>query len=253
MKVTLLGTGTSQGIPVVACECDICTSENPKDKRLRCSVLIETQGRTLVIDSGPDFRYQMLRAGVKHLDGIIFTHSHKDHIAGLDDVRAFNFRQKSEINIYADRLTLDQIRSEFYYAFEEIKYPGVPEIRTIEIDTAAFEIEGIRIQPILVYHHLMPVLGFRLGNFAYVTDAKTIPEESLSLLQNLDILIINALRIQPHIAHFNLEEALRMVEILKPRKTYFTHISHLLGKHEDMNLILPEGIELAYDGLNFTL
>lgn len=234
---------------MVACNCLVCTSTDPKDKRLRCSVLIETDHLSVVIDTGPDFRYQMLRQKVQKLDAVLITHSHKDHIGGLDDIRAFNFRQKKELPVYGDFHSLQQIKKEFYYAFEEIKYPGVPEIHAIEITEAAFSIQDIKIVPIRVYHHKMPVLGFRIGDFAYLTDAKTIPEESIQKLQNLDTLILNALRIQPHISHFNLEEALAMVKILKPKRAYFTHISHLLGKHEEINAQLPANIELAYDGL----
>ena len=249
MKITLLGTGTSQGVPVVACQCNICISEDNRDKRLRCSVLIEIQGKTIVIDTGPDFRYQMLRAQVMQLDAVLLTHQHKDHIAGLDDVRAFNFKQKEEMCVYADKNTIEQVHTEFYYAFEQHKYPGVPEIQTIEINEQAFEVQGIQVMPVLVMHHLLPVMGFRIGNFAYVTDAKTIPPHSMDKLKGLDVLVLNALRMQSHVSHFNLDEALQMVEILKPQKTYFTHISHLLGRHEDVSKLLPKHVELAYDGL----
>jgi phosphoribosyl 1,2-cyclic phosphate phosphodiesterase len=253
VTITLLGTGTSQGVPVVACNCDVCISEDYRDKRLRCSVLIENQGKTFVIDTGPDFRYQMLRAQVMQLDAVLLTHQHKDHIAGLDDVRAFNFKQKNEMCVYADQNTLEQVRSEFYYAFAQKKYPGVPEIKTIEIDEHPFDIHGIKFIPVKVMHHLLPVLGFRIDNFAYITDAKTIPPHSIEKLKNLDVLVLNALRIQSHIAHFNLDEALEMVEILKPKRTYFTHISHLLGRHANISKMLPDHVQLAYDGLTLEL
>lgn len=248
MKITLLGTGTSQGVPVIACDCAVCLSENPKDKRLRSSVMLETQGKTLVIDTGPDFRQQMLREQVNRVDAVLMTHSHKDHIAGLDDVRAFNFRHNYDMPVYGDYHTLQQIKSEFYYAFEAVKYPGVPEIQLHEIDDRPFRVENIEIQPIRVFHHKMPVMGFRIENFAYITDAKTIPPESIALLQDLDVLVLNALRIKPHVSHFNLEEALEMVTTLKPARAYFTHISHLLGTHDHITPALPEGVHLAYDG-----
>ncbi len=253
MKITLLGTGTSQGVPVIACECEVCTSPDPKDNRLRCSVLVEMEGLSIVIDTGPDFRYQMLRQKVAQLDAVLITHSHKDHIGGLDDIRAFNFRQQKELPVYGDAGSIQQIKTEYYYAFEKIKYPGVPEIRAIEIDEEPFQIQNVTFTPIKVFHQFMPVLGFRIGEFAYITDAKTIPESSIEKLQNLDVLILNALRIQPHISHFNLEEALEMVEKLKPKKAYFTHISHLLGKHEAISKQLPANVYLAYDGLSLAL
>jgi len=253
LKVTLLGTGTSQGVPVIACDCQVCLSNDKRDKRLRTSALIEIQGKTFVIDTGPDFRYQMLRENIQSLDAVILTHQHKDHIAGLDDVRAFNFKQKSEICVYADAHTLNQVHSEFYYAFEELKYPGVPQIKTVEINENPFLLQGIPVQPVRVLHHKMPVLGYRIGNFAYLTDVKTIPDYSLGFLQGLEVLVLNALRIQPHISHLNLKEALEMVDILKPEKTYFTHISHLLGKHAEIEAGLPSGVALGYDRLQIEL
>lgn len=253
MKITFLGTGTSQGVPVVACSCPVCASVDAKDKRLRCSILVESGDLSLVIDTGPDFRYQMLRQNVQKLDAVLITHSHKDHIGGLDDIRAFNFRQKKDMPVYGEEASLEQIRKEFYYAFETVKYPGVPEIQTIAITEDPFQIGSLPIIPVRVFHHKMPVLGFRMGNFAYITDAKTIPESSLDKLRGLDILVLNALRIQPHISHFNLEEALEMASRIQARQTWFTHISHLLGTHSEISSLLPEGVHLAYDGLHFIL
>jgi phosphoribosyl 1,2-cyclic phosphate phosphodiesterase len=215
--------------------------------------MVEVADKTLVIDTGPDFRQQMLREKVKRVDAVLMTHAHKDHIAGLDDIRAFNFRHKKDMPVYGDYHTLKQIQSEFYYAFEAVKYPGVPEIRLHEIDDRPFEVENLHIQPVRVLHHKLPVLGFRIGNFAYITDAKTIPPESIALLKDLDILVLNALRIQPHVSHFNLEEALAMTRLLRPAQTYFTHISHLLGKHERISELLPDGVHLGYDGQILTL
>jgi phosphoribosyl 1,2-cyclic phosphate phosphodiesterase len=249
LKATFLGTGTSQGVPVIACECAVCASADARDKRLRVSMLIEVSGKTFVIDSGPDFRYQMLRAGVKHLDAIIFTHEHKDHIAGLDDIRAFNYRQQSELNVYAHKRVQAALLREFHYAFEEFKYPGVPLIAMQEIENKPFEIQGVQIVPIEVMHYLLPVLGFRIGDFTYITDAKTIAEEEREKIKGSEVLVINALQKERHISHFTLEEAIAIAEELGAEQTYFTHISHKLGRHEDISQELPPGISLAYDGL----
>lgn len=253
MKITFLGTGTSQGVPVIACDCPVCISEDTKDIRLRSSILVEWGGFTIVVDTGPDFRQQMLRAKVKKLDAILFTHKHKDHTAGLDDIRAFNFRQAQAIPIYADSLTINGIQQEFSYIFDAIKYPGIPQIEINVIGHNPFYIKELPITPIPVMHHKMPVLGFRFQNFAYVTDANYIPPASLELLQGLDVLVLNALRHEKHISHFTVTEAVEQVEALKPQKAYLTHISHLLGKHEAENKRLPPNIQLAYDGLELYL
>lgn len=253
MKATFLGTGTSQGVPVIACDCQVCTSADARDKRLRVSMLIEVSGKTFVIDSGPDFRYQMLRAGVKHLDGILFTHEHKDHVAGLDDIRAFNYRQQSALNVYAHKRVQTALLREFYYAFEEFKYPGVPLITMKEIDNNPINIEGIDILPIEVMHHLLPVLGFRIGNFTYITDAKTIAEKEREKIQGSEVLVINALQKERHISHFTLDEAVKIAGELGAKQTYFTHISHKLGRHTDISKELPKGVALAYDGLAIEL
>lgn len=249
VTVTFLGTGTSQGVPVIACDCPVCTSNDPKDKRLRTSVLIEVDGKTIAIDAGPDFRQQMLREKVKQLDAIIFTHEHKDHIAGLDDVRAFNFKTKKPIDIYATENVQKALNREFHYAFAEKKYPGVPQMNLITIDNNPFEIDGTLITPIQVLHYKMPVLGFRIKNFTYITDANSISETEKKKIEGTDLLVLNALRKEKHISHFTLEEAIALSNEFKPQTTCFTHISHLMGKHAAVAQELPEGMELAYDGM----
>lgn len=253
MKVTFLGTGTSQGVPVITCECEVCRSSNPKDNRLRSSVLIEYQNKSFVIDIGPDFRQQMLHEKVKHLDFVLLTHEHKDHTAGLDDIRAFNHYQKENINVYANKNTCSAIRAEFAYAFCEDKYPGVPDIHLCEINHQAFKAKNIYIQPINAIHCKLPVLGFCIGNMAYITDANAIAEEEIHKLDNLDLLIINALGNKHHHSHFNLAEALEVVERVKPKQSFFTHISHVMGLHEEVNKTLPPYAQLAYDGLTIEL
>ncbi|WP_026950180.1 MBL fold metallo-hydrolase [Algoriphagus mannitolivorans] len=253
MKVKFLGTGTSQGVPVITCDCEVCTSVDFRDKRFRSSVYVEIDQVSLVIDTGPDFRMQMLRAGVKKLDAILFTHEHKDHTAGLDDIRPFNFRQQKDMPIFGRKNVLEQIRKEFSYVFSANKYPGVPQIEQIEIDENPFHINGISIIPIPVFHYKLPVLGFRIGDFSYITDANHIPEESFKLLEGTEILVLNALQNEPHISHFTLEEAVVQAQKIGAHKTYFTHISHKLGLHEKVCQDLPEGIQLAYDGLELTL
>lgn len=253
MKITFLGTGTSQGIPVIACDCGVCTSVDERDNRLRVSVLIEEAGKVLVIDTGPDFRYQMLRAKVTHLDGILVTHEHKDHIAGLDDVRAFNFRQQANMQVYATRRVQDALRREFHYAFDEFKYPGVPLIELREITGEPFEAEGIRVTPIEVMHHRLPVMGFRIGDFTYITDAKTVSAAEREKIRGSKVLVINALMRDHHISHFTFEEAVAFAREMAVPQTYFTHISHRLGRHADVQEELPYGIGLAYDGLVIVL
>lgn len=250
MRVTFLGTGTSQGVPVIACHCPVCQSSDKKDNRLRSSILLEYNGHHVVIDTGPDFRYQMLRQRVDRLDAVLMTHSHKDHVAGLDDVRAYNYQQQQSIPIYANKATHDALRKEFYYAFSEYRYPGVPQLELEEIHAAqAFELYGESIMPIEVMHFKMPVLGFRIGDFAYITDAKTISEESFELLAGVKVLVLNALQKEPHISHLTLEEALEVAKRIAPEKTYFTHISHRFGKHQDIQKELPDDIYVAFDNL----
>ena len=250
MIITFLGTGTSQGVPALACDCEVCTSADARDKRLRSSILLEGEGKVIVIDSGPDFRYQMLRAKVKHLDAIVFTHEHKDHIAGLDDIRGFNYKQKGPVEVYADLNVQKALKREFFYIFEEFKYPGMPQLNlhTINKDDK-FNIGGISFAPIEVMHYILPVLGFRINDFTYITDAKTIADKEKEKINGTKILVINALQKQNHISHFTLEEAITFAQEIGAEKTYFTHISHRLGKYMDIKKELPAGIELAYDGL----
>lgn len=250
MKVTFLGTGTSQGIPVIACDCEVCVSQNKHDKRLRVSVLIEEQEKTLVIDAGPDFRYQMLRAGVRHLDALLFTHEHKDHVAGLDDIRAFNFKQQSEIDVYADLRVQNALKKEFHYIFSEAKYPGIPRLKLHEIRAdKSFTAAGIEIIPISVLHYKLPVFGYRVGDFTYITDAKTIDAENVAKIRGSKIVVINALQKDNHVSHLTLDEAIDLAQEIGAEQTYLTHISHRLGSHEEVSKELPSGIALAYDGL----
>ena len=249
MKVTFLGTGTSQGIPVIACSCPVCTSSDARDQRLRSSILIESKGKAIVIDSGPDFRYQMLRAGVQHLDAVVFTHEHKDHIAGLDDIRAFNYKQGEAINIYAHKRVQDALKREFHYVFTHDKYPGVPELDLFEIGHHPFHVAGIEFMPIEVMHFKLPVLGFRIGDFTYITDAKTVSEPEREKIKGTKVLVINALQKEKHISHFTLEEALEFAADMGADQTYFTHISHRLGTHQEISALLPPAVALAYDGL----
>lgn len=253
MKITFLGTGTSQGIPVITCNCDVCSSRDKKDNRLRTSVLIETKNTNIVIDTGPDFRQQMLREKVKKLDAVLFTHEHKDHISGLDDIRSYNYVQQKPMDVYGQQRVLEALKQEFAYVFSELKYPGIPQVILHEINTNIFTVNDVPVLPVPVMHLKLPILGFRIGNFGYITDANYISEESKKLLSGLDVLVINALRIKKHISHFNLQEALAIAGELKPKKTFLTHISHHLGKQEDILKMVPTGVEPAYDGLRISI
>lgn len=253
MKVTFLGTGTSQGIPVIGCGCAVCQSADSRDRRLRVSVLVETEDRTFVIDSGPDFRYQMLRAGVKDLDAIIYTHEHKDHIAGLDDIRPFNYLLHKVIDIYATERVQEALRREFAYIFADTKYHGLPQIKIHTVTDEVFNIGETAITPIEVMHYKLPVLGYRFGDFTYITDAKTISDESLEKIKGSQYLVINALQKEDHISHFTLSEAIAFADKAGAEITYFTHMSHNLGRHADVEKELPPYVKLAYDGLSITM
>ncbi len=252
MNITFLGTGTSQGVPIIACKCSVCTSKNQKDKRLRSSILIQYNDINIVVDTGPDFRQQMLSSAITSCEAILFTHAHRDHLAGLDDIRAFNFIMQKPIDIYCETQVDKAIRREFFYAFEAIKYPGVPEMDIHIIDETPFELFGKTIIPLRVWHHKMPVLGFRIDDFVYITDANKIDESVKEKIKGCDVLVLNALRREHHISHFTLAEAGELCNELKPKKAYFTHISHQLGLHDEVNAELPENINLAYDGLELT-
>lgn len=249
MILTFLGTGTSQGIPVIGCDCHICQSVDYRDKRTRTSVHIEVDGKHLNVDVGPDFRQQMLREKIPAMDAILLTHEHKDHTAGLDDVRSFNFKQGKDMPLYGRQQVLNQLKTEFGYIFSENKYPGVPRVNLFEITNSPFNVEGIEVIPIEVLHYKLPVFGFRIGAMAYITDANYIAEQEKEKLKNLKVLVLNALQIKPHISHFTLEEALQLIEELKPQKAYLTHISHNLGLSREVAAMLPENVEVAYDGL----
>lgn len=250
MRITFLGTGTSQGVPIIGCDCAVCTSSDPRDNRLRCSVLIEHEGKSIVIDSGPDFRQQMLRAKVKNLDAVVFTHEHKDHLAGLDEVRAFNFLNKGKaFPIYATELVQRAIRREYAYIFETPSYPGIPKLDIHTIDEKPFSAQGVDLIPVKVFHHLLPVLGFRIGGFVYITDANRIDEEERKKIRGADVLVLNALRREAHISHFTLQEAIELIADLKPKMAYLTHLSHQMGKHADVEAELPANIRVACDEL----
>jgi phosphoribosyl 1,2-cyclic phosphate phosphodiesterase len=254
MRVTFLGTGTSQGIPMIGCSCEVCSSHDGKDKRLRTSIKIETSEVTIVIDSGPDFRQQMLASKTAKLHAIVFTHEHKDHIAGLDDIRAFNYFQREPMHVYCDERVEIALRREFHYAFNEFKYPGAPDIQIHAINASDdFRIGDLTITPIEVMHYKLPVLGFRINDFVYITDANFISDKEKEKLKNCKALVLNALRKEPHISHFTLNEAIQLAQDVQAPLTYFTHVSHQLGCHAEVSEALPESMHLAYDGLELKL
>ena len=253
MKITFLGTGTSQGIPIIGSTHPVCLSDNLKDKRLRVSILIEWDDYSYVIDCGPDFRQQMLRANVSKINGVIFTHEHADHTMGLDDIRPFFFRQ-GDIDLYAHKRVFEALEKRFDYIFTtKTKYPGVPSVIQHEIKNEPFTLENLEVIPVDGLHHKLQVFGYRFKDFAYLTDMKTVADNEVEKLKNLEVLVVNALREKPHISHFNLEEALAFIDRVAPKKAYLTHISHLMGFHDDVQQKLPENVFLAYDNLQITI
>ena len=248
-KLTFLGTGTSQGVPMIGCGCEVCRSSDPHDKRLRSSVLVEHEGLKILVDAGPDFRQQMLTAGVSHLDAILLTHNHKDHTGGLDDIRAFNYLEKKATQIYCEKYVEDSLRKEYSYAFDENRYPGAPEWNVNIIDERPFSINGVEIIPIRGKHFRLPVLGFRFGSIAYCTDMNHIPEEEFAKLEGLDHFIINCVRRGRHISHFSLEGALKVAGRVGAKHTWLTHLSHQLPVYEELASELPADVRPAYDGL----
>ncbi len=253
MEITFLGTGTSQGVPIIACPCEVCQSTDTHNKRLRSSILIEEKGKVFVIDTGPDFRQQMLRENVKQLDAVLFTHEHKDHTAGFDDIRAFNYIQQKEMDVYASQRVQQAIRNDFAYIFSDFKYPGIPEVKLHLLENKLTTIEGVDFLPIEVLHYRLPVFAFRINDFTYITDANYISEKEKEKIKGSKVIVVNALRREEHISHFTFEQAIQLMEELKPEKAYFTHISHQLGLHADVEKELPSFISLAYDGLKLQL
>lgn len=255
LKVTVLGSGTSQGVPMIGCHCKVCSSSNPKDKRLRSSIMIENEyGDNIVVDAGPDFRYQMLREGVEKLDAILLTHHHKDHTGGIDDVRAFNYILNKDMKIYGEEYVLNSVKHDYGYAFEKNRYPGVPNIDLHQIlEGEKFEVERFSIEPIRGFHHKLPIFGFRIENFAYLTDLNSISDAELAKLEGLDTLIITALRVKKHISHFSLFESLEIIKRLKPKRAFLTHSSHQIGLYDEISKELPSGVKLAYDGLKIII
>ena len=253
LRLTFLGTGTSQGVPMIGCDCRVCTSADIRDRRLRSSVMVEDGTTRIVIDSGPDFRYQMLRAGVKSLDAILLTHQHTDHIIGLDDVRAFNYFCRKSIEVYATEIVQAVVRKNFDYAFTDKPYPGAPQITLLTIDTEPFKVGTLEIVPIRGKHFTLPVTGYRIGPVAYLTDFNHIEEEELEKLRGVEVLVVNALRHTRHISHFSLPEAVEVARKVGAQRTYFTHISHQFGLHAEEEPLLPEGMNLAYDTLTIEI
>lgn len=253
LKIIFLGTGTSQGIPIIGSKHPVCLSTNSKDKRLRVSVLVAWDHHQYVIDCGPDFRYQMLRAGCDSIDGIIFTHEHADHVLGLDDIRPFYFRQ-GDIPIYAHKRVLKSLRKRFDYIFStKNKYPGAPTVTTNRIKNKPFKLKNLKVVPINGLHDRLQVFGFRFNDFAYLTDMKTVSDKEVKKIEGVKVLVVNALRLDAHRSHFNLEEALQFIKKVNPETAYLTHISHLLGFHEEVEKTLPKNVFLAYDGLEITI
>ncbi len=251
IRITILGSGTSQGVPIIGCKCKVCSSNNSRDQRLRSSALMRIGDTNLVIDAGPDFRQQMLTHKVNRLRAILLTHEHVDHIFGLDDIRSYNWFQQHPTDIYAEKRVLDAVRHVFHYVFARDRYPGIPQMDLHEISTDLFYIDDVAVQPIRAFHHRLPVLGYRVGDFSYLTDVNSIPEEEKAKLAGTRFLVLNALRREKHISHYSLDEAVELATEIGAEKTWFTHISHIMGLHDEVNATLPTGIELAYDGLSF--
>ena len=251
MKITILGSGTSVGVPQIGCTCKVCTSSDPRDKRLRCSAMIEIGDRKIVIDAGPDFRYQMLRAGVKDVRALLLTHEHKDHIGGLDDIRAFNWVKQGKVDVYSNRRTVEAVKRDYAYAFEEVRYPGVPDMDLHVVGEDPFYIDEVEVVPLTVMHYKLPVTAFRIGGFAYITDANYIPEEGMRKLEGVECLVIDALRRERHLSHFSLEEALEVIRRLGVKRAFLTHVGHQMGLTREVERTLPANVRLAYDGLTF--
>jgi phosphoribosyl 1,2-cyclic phosphate phosphodiesterase len=249
LTITFLGTGTSTGVPMIACPCYVCASPDAKDKRLRSSILVQSATTTFVVDTTPDFRCQMLRIHNTKLDAVLFTHPHKDHTAGLDDVRPYNFFTQKTIDVYANSLTEEALKREFAYVFSDFRYPGIPDINLVTIDDTPFIIGDVPVQPITVWHHKMPVYAYRFGDFTYITDANRIDDHEKEKIKGSKIMVVNALRREDHISHFTLQQAIALAQELNVPETYLTHISHQLGRHEEEEKLLPPGIHLAWDGL----
>ena len=255
MKVTFLGTGTSQGVPVIACNCGVCSSDDSHDRRLRTSALVEIGGKNILIDIGPDFREQMLRTHTTHLDAILITHHHRDHVAGIDDIRSFNYVQKQPMDIYSSSITLDVLQRDYHYIFEKHQFSGLPEanLHAVETDKPFYVADNILVTPIAVMHKDLPIFGYRIGDFAYITDANFIADEEMARLQGTKTLVINALRKEKHFSHYSLPEALDVIHRINPEKAYITHISHMMGLHAEVQKELPPNVHLAYDGLTITI
>jgi phosphoribosyl 1,2-cyclic phosphate phosphodiesterase len=248
--MVFLGTGTSQGVPIIGCRCAVCSSVDRKDQRLRTSVALEGEGTRVVVDTGPDFRAQMLREGVTSLDGVVYTHEHKDHLAGMDDVRPFNYLQKRAMTLHASERVEEALRRDFHYAFDENKHGGVPDVHIARVrDFERFELGGLTWEPLPIVHGSLDIHGYRVDDLAYITDANAIPDRTLERLQGLEVLVLNALRPEPHYSHFSLPEALEVAAWIGAKRTYLTHISHLMGRHAEVQKALPKGVSLAYDGL----
>ena len=249
-RLVFLGTGTSQGVPIIGCSCTVCSSTDSRDQRLRTSVALEGEGTRVVVDTGPDFRAQMLREGVTSLDGVVYTHEHKDHLAGMDDVRPFNYLQKRAMTLHASERVEEALRRDFHYAFDENKHGGVPDVHIARVrDFERFELGGMEWVPLPILHGSLDIHGYRVDDLAYITDANAIPEPTLERLQGLEVLVLNALRPERHYSHFSLPEALEVAALVGAQRTYLTHISHLMGRHEEVQKALPKGVSLAYDGL----